>query len=58
LRHANGLSRIYRDLGNLYLRGGRAAEANILQQRRSELWRYWDRKLPENVFIRRQLEGI
>jgi tetratricopeptide (TPR) repeat protein len=58
LRHANGLSRIYRDLGNHYLRAGRAAEANILQQRRAELWRYWDRKLPGNVFVRRQLEGI
>jgi len=58
LRHANGLSRIYRDLGNYYLRAGWVAEANILQQRRAELWRYWDRKLPGNVFVRRQVEEI
>jgi tetratricopeptide (TPR) repeat protein len=56
LRHANGVSRIYRDLANLYVRTGRVAEAKVLEQRRTELWRYWDRKLPENVFVRRQLE--
>jgi tetratricopeptide (TPR) repeat protein len=58
LRHANGLSRLYRDLGNLYLPAGRAAEAKVLQERRLALWRYWDRKLPENVFVRRQLDAI
>ena len=55
LRHANGLSRIYRDLGNLHRRAGHFAEAGALDQRRLELWRYWDHKLPNNPFVKRQL---
>jgi tetratricopeptide (TPR) repeat protein len=55
LRHANGLSRLYRDLGNLYARAGKVAEAKALQERRLELWRGWDRRLPGNTFVTRQL---
>jgi tetratricopeptide (TPR) repeat protein len=56
LRHANNLSRLYRDLGSLQLRAGRLPEARVLQQRQLELWLYWDWKLPNNVYVRRQLE--
>jgi hypothetical protein len=55
LRHANGLSRIYRDLGNLHRRAGHSAKADALDQRRLDLWRYWDHKLPNNPFVQRQL---
>jgi serine/threonine protein kinase len=56
LRHANGLSRIYRDLASLYHRSDDKARADALDQRRLELWQYWDRKLPNNPFVRRQAE--
>jgi len=55
LRHANNLSLLYGDLGNLYARAGRLAEASVLRQKRLDLWQYWDGKLPDNVFIRRRL---
>ena len=55
LRHANHISRIYRDLGSLHRRAGHATQAGTLDQQRLELWRYWDRKLPNNPFVRRQL---
>jgi tetratricopeptide (TPR) repeat protein len=55
LRHANGLSRIYRDLANLHRRAGDAAQAGLLDQQRLALWQFWDRKLPDNAFVRRQL---
>src|SRR5581483_7356720 len=48
LRHANGLSRLYRELGNLYRRAGRTSEAADLDQQRSKLWRQWNEKLPHN----------
>jgi tetratricopeptide (TPR) repeat protein len=57
LRHANNLSLLYQSLGNLYALAGREAEANSLDQKRLDLWRYWDRKLPDNVFVRRQLSA-
>ncbi|MCZ2150720.1 MAG: hypothetical protein LC126_23465 [Bryobacterales bacterium] len=55
LRHANNLSLLYGDLGNLYARAGRLAKASVLRQKRLDLWQYWDGKLPDNVFIRRRL---
>jgi tetratricopeptide (TPR) repeat protein len=55
LRHANSMSRLYRDLGRLYQRAGRRAEAEALRQRRLYLWQYWDHTLPGNVFVQRQL---
>ena len=55
LRHANGISRIYRDLGNLHQLAGDASQARILDQQRRELWQYWDQRLPNNPFVRRQL---
>ncbi|MFN7925428.1 MAG: serine/threonine-protein kinase, partial [Bryobacteraceae bacterium] len=45
LRNANGLSRIYEDLANLYARAGRRKDAAACDQRRRELWRHWDAKL-------------
>lgn len=55
LRHANALSRIYRDLGNLHRRAGHAPLASMLDQLRLEIWRHWDQKLPNNPFVRVEL---
>jgi hypothetical protein len=55
LRHANGLSHLYRELGNLYRRAGRISQAADLDQQRSKLWRQWSEKLPHNSFIERQM---
>lgn len=57
LRHANSLSRLYADLGKLYLQDGRAVEAGALRKLRVELWSRWDVKLPGNPFVRRQLSA-
>jgi len=57
LRHANGLSRIYRDLGNLYRRAGRTSDSDTLHKQRLELWQNWDKKLPDNPFVQRQLSA-
>lgn len=51
LRHANAMSRLYLDLARLQ----RPAEAAELRARAVALWRHWDRKLPNNQFVLRQL---
>ena len=55
LVHANVLSGLYTALASLYRRTGRTAKAEALETSRLELWQYWDRKIPNNSFIRRQL---
>jgi serine/threonine-protein kinase len=55
LSDAMTLSRIWESATALYRRGGRAELASTLEARRSELWRQWDRKLPNNPFVRQQL---
>jgi predicted Ser/Thr protein kinase/tetratricopeptide (TPR) repeat protein len=57
LRHANGLARLYCDLGKLYARADRVTEAKALYARELDLWQYWDAKLPNNPFIGRQLSA-
>jgi serine/threonine protein kinase/tetratricopeptide (TPR) repeat protein len=58
LRHANSLARLYADLAKLHLRAGRTSEAQALLDRRLDLWRYWNRKLPDNVFVRHELAAL
>ena len=58
LRHANSLSRLYADLGRIQLREGRAVVAQALFERRLELWRYWNLKLPDNVFVMHELTAL
>jgi len=55
LRDANNLARLYRDLGGLHRRAGDIDTAVILERQRLDLLRFWDRKLPNNSFIQRQL---
>ena len=57
LRDASGLSRIYGALADLHRRNGRADQAQSLAAQRVEIWQEWNRKLPQNAFIRKQLEA-
>jgi hypothetical protein len=58
LRHANSLARLYGDFGKLKLRAGLTAEAQELFERQLSLWRYWDRKLPDNEFVKHKLAAL
>ena len=49
------LSNIYRSLAALQRRHGRGELASALDAKRLALWRHWDRKLPNNHFVARQL---
>jgi tetratricopeptide (TPR) repeat protein len=55
LADALGLSTIYRAEAMLQRRAGRPDLASTLETRSRDLWQQWDRKLPHNAFIRRQL---
>jgi len=57
LTDALRLSNIYRAEALLQRRIGRPDLASALEARSRDLWQQWDRKLPHNAFIRRQLEG-
>jgi tetratricopeptide (TPR) repeat protein/predicted Ser/Thr protein kinase len=49
------LSKICQLMAGLYRRSGRADLALPLETQRLDLWRQWDRKLPNNAFVRRQI---
>ncbi len=49
--YAVDLSRIHRSMAALQRRNGRADLAAAMDARRLELWRHWDRKLPNNPFV-------
>lgn len=49
------LSRIYEAKAALHRRAGQADLASALEARRLELWRHWERELPNNLFVLRQL---
>jgi tetratricopeptide (TPR) repeat protein len=57
LRHAIKFSRIYGALAELHRRNGRRNESEAFRTLRLDLWRQWERKLPGNGAIRRQLEA-
>ncbi len=57
LRDVPRLSLLYESLDRLYRRIGDGAKAESMESRRLELWRHWDRKLPNNAFVRRQFEA-
>jgi hypothetical protein len=52
------LSRIYRSMAALQRRNERIDLAAGLDARRLELWQHWDRKLPGNAFVHRQIAAI
>jgi hypothetical protein len=55
LLHAAQISRLDSAVAALLRRVGRTDEASSLDQDRLELWRHWDRKLPNNPFVQRQI---
>jgi hypothetical protein len=55
LADAADLSNIYEALAKLHRLLGQKALASTLEARSSQLWQHWDRKLPNNPFVRRQL---
>jgi len=57
LRDAPRMSRLYAAMAGLYLRLGAATKARDFEARRVEMWQSWDRKLPGNAFVRRQLDA-
>ena len=50
------VSRLHTSLATLLRHMGRKDQAVPLEAVRLELWRSWDRKLPNNPFVGRQLE--
>jgi tetratricopeptide (TPR) repeat protein len=58
LRDAPRLSRLYQRLAELKRRAGDSVRAQEMDSRRLALWEAWDRKLPGNPFIRRQLGAV
>jgi len=57
LADATDLSNLYGAMAVLHRRARQAELASALAARRLELWRHWDRKLPNNTFVHRQLEA-
>ena len=57
LADALGLSNIYRAEALLQRRVGHPDLASALEARSRDLWQQWDRKLPNNAFVRRQIEA-
>jgi serine/threonine-protein kinase len=58
LVNAACLSRNYASLAGLLKRVGRKDEAGDLENRQTELWSNWNRKLPNNPFVLRQRLGL
>ncbi len=56
LEDAADLSNLYRAMARLHEQADQIEAATALHARRVELWRHWDRKLPNNPFVRRQLD--
>jgi hypothetical protein len=57
LADAVTLSHVYSTIAALNRRTGRQDQASALESQRLDLWRRWDSKLPNNDFIRRQLQS-
>jgi serine/threonine protein kinase len=57
LRDATKLSNLYETLAALYRQTHDSAKSENLSARRLELWRHWDRKLPNNPFVLRQIHS-
>jgi serine/threonine protein kinase len=51
-------SNLYRAKAALHRRAGQADAAAVLDARRRDLWQHWDRKLPNNTFVRAQIEAV
>jgi len=55
LEHANDFSNIYQSLAGLQRQAGDLKGASATDARRRQIWQQWDRKMPGNAYVRRQL---
>ena len=55
LADAADLSRLYSSMAAVQRRFGKADQASEFDTRRLALWQHWERKLPNNPFVLRQL---
>lgn len=55
LRNALYVSDIYSELARVQRQDRHAQEAAAWEAARNEIWQHWDRKLPKNAFVQRQL---
>jgi serine/threonine-protein kinase len=58
LSDATDVSRLYATLAALERRAGRTDEAAALDTRRSQIWQRWEKALPGNPFVARQIASI
>jgi tetratricopeptide (TPR) repeat protein len=58
LRDAKVLSDTWSRLARVLRRLERHKDAQALQTRRAELWKYWDVRFPDNDFVRRQIRSL
>ena len=56
LRHANDMSRLWASLAALDAKLGNIDEQKMFEAKRADLWRQWNQRLPNNSFVRRQME--
>jgi serine/threonine-protein kinase len=57
LRDAPRMSQLYESLADLYRGNAETGKADNVQTMRLELWQQWNQKLPNNAFVRRQLDA-
>jgi tetratricopeptide (TPR) repeat protein len=57
LRDATALSRIYEALTRLHLRNGDPEPARLNSALRLKIWQNWNRKLPNSIFVQRELSA-
>lgn len=55
LEDAMDRSGIYAGMAAVHRQAGHAEPASALDERRVELWRYWEKKLPGNSYVARQI---
>ncbi len=58
LHDACMLAGIYQSMAGLYRRTGDTVKAESMAAQQRELWHGWDRKLPNNAFVRRQIAAM
>jgi len=58
LNDATDVSRLYASLAALERRAGRSDEAATLDARRSQIWQRWEKALPGNAFVARQIAAV
>jgi tetratricopeptide (TPR) repeat protein len=57
LRDAPTVSHLYTAMAKLYHETAAVPKAQSMEARRLELWQHWDRQLPNNAFVRHQLQA-